>query len=139
MTDTMTFTGELTIVTCWCGIKHAVPSSLRRYQLRQRDDGNDYFIYCPLGHTHQPSGESTADRLRKQVVERDAALVRARQSHDQTKASLRETEMARRAEKGAKTRIKNRIANGVCPACNRSFKDLHSHMACKHPHFTKAD
>jgi Fe-S oxidoreductase len=45
-----------------------------------------------------------------------------------------------RAQKAAKTRIKNdrdriktRVANGVCPHCNRTFQNLARHMASQHP------
>ena len=33
----------------------------------------------------------------------------------------------------ALTRVKNRVSRGVCPNCNRTFKDLARHMASKHP------
>jgi hypothetical protein len=33
------------------------------------------------------------------------------------------------------TRIKKRVAAGVCPCCNRSFKDLARHMAGQHPDY----
>lgn len=31
-----------------------------------------------------------------------------------------------------------RIRNGVCPCCNRSFKDVHRHMKSQHPEFNPA-
>jgi hypothetical protein len=37
---------------------------------------------------------------------------------------------------GQVTRIKNRVKNGVCICCNRSFSDLHQHMLTKHPDFS---
>jgi hypothetical protein len=55
---------------------------------------------------------------------------------------VKDRDAARRgaaAQKGQKTRIKNRIARGVCPCCNRSFADLGAHMQQKHPHFTEQD
>lgn len=55
---TMEFTDRLTVVTCWCGINHAVPANLRSFQERQHRDGEDVIsIYCPLGHEHRPSGQ----------------------------------------------------------------------------------
>jgi len=124
--------GQLTVVRCWCGIQHAVPESLRDLQLRQFNDGlTAKFIYCPLGHRYQPAGITEAERLRRRLVEREAA-------HDQTRAALRNTENQRRAERAAKTRLKNRIGNGVCPCCKRSFTNLRRHMDTKHPDYTKA-
>lgn len=43
----------------------------------------------------------------------------------------------RRAQKGQNTRLKNRIAAGVCPCCNRSFQNVARHMAGQHPDFQK--
>jgi hypothetical protein len=35
------------------------------------------------------------------------------------------------------TKLKQRVANGVCPCCHRSFVNLHRHMAGQHPDYTK--
>lgn len=124
--------GELVVLRCWCGIQHAIPQSLRNEQLRQHDEGKSMGVYCPLGHSYVPSGESKAEKLRKQL-----AAERAR--HDQDRADLRDRIQREkhhsRALKAAKTRLKNRIAKGVCPCCNRSFQNLHRHMQNQHPEF----
>lgn len=123
------YAGELTVTRCWCGVQHAYPESLRREQVRQKDEGLDVMgVYCPLGHTHVPAGESKASKLEKR-------LQREQARHDQTKAELKHTESQRRAEKAAKTRIKNRVSKGVCPCCKRSFVNLRCHMECKHPKY----
>lgn len=44
---------------------------------------------------------------------------------------------ALRATKGRLTKTKKRIANGVCPCCNRHFVNLERHMTGKHPDYTK--
>src|SRR5262245_30141922 len=36
---TLTYTGELTVLTCWCGMRHAVPVELHNFQKRQHADG----------------------------------------------------------------------------------------------------
>jgi chemotaxis response regulator CheB len=36
------------------------------------------------------------------------------------------------------TKTKKRVANGVCPCCNRTFKQLARHMKAKHPEFVGA-
>ena len=119
--------GVLIVLRCWCGIQHAVPEALRQEQLRQHNAGKSPpGIHCPLGHKHQPAGPSEAERLR-------CSLSAERARHDQTKAELRETEARRRAEKAAKTRLQKRVANGICPCCKRTFKDLARHMKNKHP------
>ena len=39
------------------------------------------------------------------------------------------------AYKGHLTRVKRRVGNGVCPCCNRTFKNLADHMTTKHPDY----
>lgn len=131
-------TGELVVLRCWCGVQHAVPQSLRDVQLRQHNDGrkNVQGIYCPLGHQHVPTGTTKCDELAHNLANEAARLAREVSRHDQTKAELRETENRRRAEKGAKTRLKNRVAAGVCPCCNRTFQNLARHIKGQHPDFT---
>lgn len=120
---------ELSVTQCWCGVWHAVPKSLYDMQRRAFRDGRKQVgIYCPVGHSHVRSGETECDRLNQQ-------LQRERSGHDQTKAELRETEARRRAEKGAKTKIKKQIAAGVCPVCRRPFANLMRHMQGQHPSF----
>lgn len=142
MPETLQYLGTLTIVTCWCGMRHAVPTELREFQIRQFNDGRQVTsIYCPLGHQHQPAGETDAERLRKQLEKKEQQLARERALADQQQARLRDkakkAENACRAEKAAKTRIKNRIAKGVCPCCNRCFGigALQRHLETKHPEF----
>ncbi len=129
---TMMYTGELTVVVCWCGIKHAVPSELRKFQLSQHEDGKNHFVCCPLGHKYVPAGESKAEILERQ-------LQRERQRHDQTRADRDYKENQRRAEKAAKTKLKKRIAAGVCPCCNRTFQNLAKHMKGQHPEYVESE
>jgi hypothetical protein len=92
-------------------------------------------FYCPKGHRLHFGGESESERLERELAaakrREGFANDRARATRDQLEAS----ERSLRGHKAAKTRIKNRIANGVCPCCKRSFQDLHRHMAGQHPHF----
>jgi hypothetical protein len=138
-TETITHCqNEVLVVTkCWCGVTHGVPQSLYDLQRRQFNEGGQVkSIYCPLGHGWIPSGTPKYKRL-----EQD--LQRERASHDQQRARLHdqiEQEKNRtRAQKAAKTRLKNRVAAGVCPCCNRHFDNLGRHMAHQHPDFTERD
>lgn len=131
--STMTYTGELTVITCWCGIAHAVPSSLRQEQIREHEVGNKVMsIYCPLGHEHWPAGESESVRLRRLLEQERNAVARERSRRDQAEASAR-------AYKGVATRTRNRAKAGVCPCCRRSFKQLRTHMSKMHPDFDPAN
>lgn len=129
MTDTLTYTGELTVLTCWCGIRHAVPAELRRHQLRRHNDGGQVpGIYCPLGHSHCPAGTPDVEREREQRQSLEAALRAERDQHDAERR-------AHAATKGQLTKTKKRVAGGVCPCCNRSFVNLARHMAGQHPSY----
>jgi hypothetical protein len=127
--STLTYTGQLVVLTCWCGMRHAVPSELREHQLRQHNDGLSVdSVYCPLGHSHVPSGEGEAERLRKQ-------LEREQQRHSATRSLLQHEERSHAATRGHLTRTKRRVGNGVCPCCHRTFQQLSRHMKAKHPEY----
>ncbi len=128
------FQGTLVVMRCWCGIQHAVPEALRDLQLRQHHDGkNSLFIWCPLGHQHKPAAKTRVKQLEQDLDRKHRALANEQSRHDQTREELRHTEASRRAEKGAKTKIKKRIAHGVCPCCHRTFANVAAHMKTQHP------
>ncbi len=132
MADLVAERTELVILSCWCGIQHAVPKSLRTEQMRAHNNGESpRGIYCPLGHSHVPVGKSECERLHKSL---HAEVART----DQLRASLRDTEASLSATKGVVTRMKNRVRHGVCPCCKRQFKNLERHMSTKHPGFGDA-
>lgn len=129
MALTMSFTDTLVVVTCWCGINHAVPQDLRDYQQRCHNDGREVpDIYCPLGHTHVPAGEGEAARLARQLENARNRAARLTAERDQAEASAR-------AHKGQATRARKRAAAAVCPCCKRSFVQLRRHMEAKHPDY----
>lgn len=128
---TLTYSGTLIVVTCWCGMRHAVPEELREFQMRQHRDGEDpTSIYCPLGHSHIPSGKGEAAKLLEQ-------LAAARRSRDATRDLLDHEQRSHAVTRGHLTRTKKRVAHGVCPCCNRSFADVERHMKVKHPNYVK--
>lgn len=137
---TLTYSGTLVIETCWCGMPHAIPQELRNHQWEQKQNGKTQDgIYCPAGHKWIFKGTSQVDRLKQELELANKRALNITAAHDQTKAALRETELSLRGTKAAKTRIKNRIAKGVCPCCNRYFKELDRHMHDQHPEFTATD
>lgn len=109
---------------CWsCGVPVYIPRA--KYDACQSDAEKNFF--CCNGHS-ACFRENKATRLQKEL---DAAQVRI-------KAEIAKREMAERsanAHKGKVTEIKNRIHNGVCPCCKRSFQNLRRHMSTKHPDF----
>ena len=127
MSETLIFTGTLVTDSCWCGIRHAVPSELKDKQRRDWEAGvRQEAIFCPLGHQYIISGESPlkAERVKQLRLQVQAE----RDLHKHTSDRLR-------AQKGATTKAKKRHAAGVCPCCSRSFKQLRRHMASQHPEF----
>lgn len=134
---TLTYTGNLVIERCWCGIAHAVPSDLVAHQRRQWNNGEAQVgIYCPLGHSWIFSGKGEAALASERA---DAAERRAEQAEATARYQRQRREAAERsaiAYRGHLTRIKNRIAAGVCPVpgCKRTgLIQTMRHIASKHP------
>ena len=131
MTLSMTYTGELVVVTCWCGMAHGIPKGLREYQMRCFNSGEKIpDVFCPLGHSHQPAGESAVDAERRRRERVEASLTHA-------KDQLAAEKNAHISTKGQLTKARKRIGNGVCPCCNRHFTNVERHMATQHPEFVK--
>jgi DNA repair exonuclease SbcCD ATPase subunit len=129
MTTTLTYSGTLTVNTCWCGMRHAIPSELYDFQQRQHRDGEKQTaIYCPLGHNYIISGKGEAEQLREQLATETRRRKAAREL-------LAAEERSHAATRGHLTRTKKRVGGGVCPCCNRTFQQLARHMANKHPDY----
>lgn len=130
--ETLTYTGKLVVNTCWCGIRHAVPEELERHRLRQHHNGRQVdSIYCPLGHAYVPAGKPETERLQESLQRERDRSARLAAEAEQAKASAR-------AHKGAATKARKRAKAGVCPCCNRTFKQLARHMESQHPDFDPA-
>ena len=124
---TMEVTSELTVLTCWCGMIHAVPTVMRNHQMRKHENGEVVpDIYCPLGHGHVPSGKS------KVQIEREKRAEVERQLASRTE-DLRIEKAAHKTTKTKLTKQTRRVTNGVCPECGRSFVQLTRHMRLAHP------
>lgn len=117
---------DLASTTCaHCHIEFAMPSTLRD-ELRRTHER----FYCPRGHHLVFNGRTEEQKLKARLDNAEASRIALL---DQLEAA----ERSRRAQKGVTTRIKNRIARGVCPCCNRSFTNVREHMAGQHPDFAK--
>ena len=127
MPETIFKSVKLTTISCGgCGGTYAINE---RYREQKQEEGGSW--HCPYCRVSWGFRGNEVTRLKKKLACSIAA-------HDQTKAELRETEMRRRGEKAAKTKIKNRIAAGVCPCCNRTFQNLARHMKGQHPGYADA-
>jgi hypothetical protein len=103
------------------------------------DTLNEQTFYCPAGHSLH-YGDNEADRLRRELADEKARSRSIASSRDYAFSELRETEAKLTQKKRLYTRtrneltkVKTRVAAGVCPDCNRSFQNVARHMATKHP------
>jgi len=115
----VTIVGE---TCCNCGIAFGMPDSFMRQKRRDTTS-----FYCPNGHG-QHYTESEADKLRKRL-----AASEQKWSDEVNKNRRLDRQLV--ASRGQVTRIKNRVANGACPCCNRTFQNLGRHMNTKHPDY----
>lgn len=128
----------VTVVCCSCGIPFGMPERFRK-KLMETQEG----FYCPAGHG-QSYSKSTAEILKEQLQgekearqkEKDLLQNAASKAQELAKSWHVEWEsQVKQKEKIAAKlmRTEKRIANGVCPCCNRTFKDLAEHMKTQHP------
>lgn len=129
-------TAELCVINCGsCGGTYAINE---RHRAQCYQEGNSWTCpYCKTGWGYANNNENAQlkkqlelERKRKEWAEQDAR----RQREDRIAAEHRE-----RAQKAAKTRLKNRIGQGVCPCCTRTFGNLARHMATKHPDYAATE
>ncbi len=113
-----------------CAVWHAIPEVMFNSCL---EEGG--FWYCPNGHQRGYSEGSLIRQLEKEKKRREWAEKNAKAE----RSNAQESERRRVAQKAATTRLKNRAKAGVCPCCNRTFKQLAAHMVAKHPEFNKKD
>jgi hypothetical protein len=118
--DQLTYTGALVVRRCWCGIRHAIPSELDTEINRNPKQS----AYCPVGHSYV-AATPEIEQLRADVAfwQRQAATADAEiEAEKRRSAALR----------GHLTRLRRRIANGVCPCCKRSFSNVRNHIRTQH-------
>lgn len=117
---TMSVGERLVTETCYsCGVLFAMAEDFYQHRLADRKS-----FYCPAGHSQAYVGKTDAQKL-QEAQARETAL------RDQLEASIRDGE-AQRVELAS---IRQRIANGVCPCCNRSFGNVRQHMESQHPDY----
>lgn len=98
-----------------CGIAFGITSDFQR---RRSEDGLTF--RCPNGHALSWH-ETEIQKLRNALTAKTAEL-------DRVSAARRDAEAAREL---AEKRL-NRVQNGVCPKCKRSFENLRRHMETRH-------
>jgi hypothetical protein len=124
----MSITRTLTFTVHECG-ECGVPFALEdEYDDNRQQDHRTF--YCPNGHQRYYPGPSREEKLKRQLEQTTQALSR-------TQSQLTVTQRQKSAAKGQLTKTRRRIANGVCPCCNRTFADLAGHMHTQHPEYAE--
>lgn len=128
--STFTSTTTFTVIHCSsCNVAFGLQDSFIR---NRRGDRKTF--YCPNGHSQWYPGETDADKAQRLAGQLD--MERSRRA-----GTEKQLDYARRSQKATSTRlkkVKQRVAHGVCPCCNRTFQQLARHMASEHPHYAAA-
>lgn len=106
---------------CSCGISFFIPQHLKKRLLSTHER-----FYCPNGHGMSYTAK-TDEQLKIEQLERD--LERKKSDILDVETQLLDTI----SEKNKLSRQLKRVHKGVCPCCNRTFKQLSLHMQNKHP------
>lgn len=124
--------GNIEFHTCGnCGVTWGMSET---YLDLRRVDGKDWC--CPNGHEwHWTPGKTEAQKLREQLADERSRSGRIAADRDQLKASLRTQKGLTTRARNDKARLIARVANGVCPCCNRTFKQLAAHISSQHPQY----
>lgn len=127
---TLTYFTELEATTCGeCGILFAAPKAFWR---DRRNDSRGW--YCPNGH-NRVFREMEADRLKRELATAQTQLDLLRQTNERKDRELHGARIQVSKARNELQRTKARVANGVCPCCQRSFVNLQRHMKGQHPNF----
>lgn len=107
---------------CNCGIPFLIPDNY--YKMLKRTGVS---FYCPNGHgQHYSVGETEAQKLKRQLQQKENELAQATSSKIQLENQLNK----------ANKKLKQ-VAAGQCPCCDKTYVHLANHMAKKHPEFKK--
>lgn len=132
-TKTHKYTSVLAIVEC--AACHMDFGLLPRFRSDRRSDHETF--YCPAGHENYYAGQSEEERLRSELAAQEGATTSARAARDRARAERDYEKRRNAALRGHLTRMRKRIAEGICPVagCKRSgFKGdrMHMHLETKH-------
>ena len=96
-------------------------------------------FYCAYGHPQIfAKGETELDKMRR---ERDRLYQQVAQRDDEIKVQgklIENLKEQRKTLEGQAVKARTRAKAGVCPCCNRTFRQMALHMRNKHPDFKAA-
>lgn len=129
-TFTKTETYHIEDMEC-CGSSFGIPHGM--YEHLQKT--NKWFS-CPFCKKDwQFTNKTREEKLKDELAQKQGHINDLLGELSLEKAATRRAKHQTNAQKGAKTKLQNRIAGGVCPCCNRTFKQLASHMKSQHPEY----
>lgn len=108
-----------------CGVVFAIPEELRAQRVYDHKR-----FYCPNGHNMVYTGKTEAEKLQERLDRTNQML-----THEQNRNESLKRQHA--VTKGKLTKTRNRIGNGVCPCCGRTFANVAAHMKTNHPDYLK--
>ncbi len=115
-----------------CGGTYAINE---RYRQQKYDKGEGWTCpYCKCNWGYYEDSE--VKRLEKQLATAKNETYRIRKQKEWAEQEAKNQKNTARAFKASATRAKNKLSRtkaGVCPCCNRTFKQLAAHMKNKHP------
>ena len=106
-----------TIVCGGCGIPFAIPENY--FNKLVNTNGS---FHCPNGCSRQFTGDTEADKLKRQLQQKSNELAQTVTAKIQLESQLNR----------AKKQLDN-VSKGKCPCCGKLYKHLEKHMATKHP------
>jgi hypothetical protein len=121
-----TYTQEITLETITCGSCAGTMALNARWLECKRKESGGYT--CPYCNQQRGWWKSEAEKLREELDRKSNELTSAK-SEALRLTHQRDEEIKARLE--AERKLK-RVDKGVCPCCNRTFKNLARHMAVKH-------
>lgn len=128
-------TVTITTLNCWkCACVFGINEATREARVEDHEA-----FYCTNGHANYYNGETAKQRAEKAAQRAQELLAQERERTTELRERVARKERQLSAAAGRITRIKNRVAAGVCPCCNRTFENLARHMKGQHPDFTHAE
>ena len=106
-----------------CSVSFCMPN-----EMATRRRASHKAFYCPNGHGNYYAGKSEEEKLKENLAKETARLQVAlsRENSERARADKLDKKLASH---------KKRAANGVCPCCARTFKQLAAHVKIKHPEY----
>ena len=141
--EVIEFDGKLITHSCpGCHIVHAFPKEMDdralRYNAAEYPNATAE-VYCPNGHPWHYTGKN-AEQKRIERLEQN--LQYADKENDRLRGQRDVAKRQAAARKGQVTRMRNRIAAGICPVagCRANLGDrVRAHIAKQHPEFRMAE